>query len=108
MNRVKICVTVPVENADEIRQVLGEAGAGVIGEYSFCSVSYPAEGRFLASDKANPTLGEKGQIETVDEEMIEVQCDRTIAREVIAKLRAAHPYEEPAIDIYQLTQEEDL
>jgi len=105
MSIVKICVTVPVEYAEKIRQVLGESGAGVIGEYSFCSVSYPIKGRFLASDKANPTIGTNGQLEVVDEEMIEVQCDRKIAKEVLAKLRQAHPYEEPAIDIYELLDE---
>lgn len=108
MSQVKIVVTVPLAAGDKIRQVLGEAGAGVIGEYSFCSTSYSTTGRFLPSEKANPSIGEPGKPEIVEEETVEVVCDRQIAREVIAKLRAAHPYEEPAIDIYGLLDEEEL
>jgi hypothetical protein len=108
MSQIKIVVTVPLKDADMIRQVLGEAGAGQQGEYSRCSFSGVGQGRFLPSSEAKPHIGEPGRPEIVDEERIEVVCDRVIAREVIAKLRAAHPYEEPAIDIYELLDEEAL
>jgi hypothetical protein len=108
VSQVKIAVTAPLENADEIRRVLGEAGAGVQGEYSFASFSTRGQGRFLPSGNAKPHIGQSGKLETVEEERIEVICDRAIARSVIAELRAAHPYEEPAIDIYPLIDEEEL
>ncbi|MDR0591385.1 MAG: hypothetical protein LBG75_02430 [Candidatus Nomurabacteria bacterium] len=108
MSRVEIVVTAPLENADAIRQVLGEAYAGVQGEYGFCSFSVVGKGRFLPGDKANPHIGKPNKPEVVEEERIEVVCDREIARPVIAKLRAAHPYEEPAIDVYELLNEEGL
>jgi len=108
MTRIKIVVTAPIEDADKIRQALGEAGAGVQGEYSHCSLSVRGQGRFLPSDQAKPHIGQPGKPEIADEERIEVICDRAIAREIIAKLRAAHPYEEPAIDIYELMDEENL
>jgi hypothetical protein len=108
MSRVKIVFIVPIADADKLRQVVGEAGAGQQGEYSFCSFSARGLGRFLPSAEAQPHIGQPGQPETVDEERIEVVCDRAIARDVIAKLRAAHPYEEPAIDVYELLEEESL
>jgi hypothetical protein len=108
MNRVKIIVTTPLENADEIRRVLGESGAGVQGEYSRCSFSVSGHGRFLPTADAKPHIGQSGKPQIVDEERVEVVCDRAIARDVVKKLRIAHPYEEPAIDIYELVDEEEL
>lgn len=108
VSKVKIIVTSPIENADEIRKVLGDAGAGVIGNYTHCSMSSKTIGTFLPNEKANPYIGEKNKFETVEEEKIEVLCNINIAKEVIKKLREVHPYEEPAIDIIPLINEEDL
>lgn len=108
MNRVKVVVFVPSESADEIRQVLGRTGAGKIGEYSFCSYSIIGKGRFLPSKHATPYIGEPGKLEIVEEERVEVVCDRDKAKEVIAAMRVAHPYEEVAFDVYPLIGEEDL
>jgi hypothetical protein len=108
MTRLKIVVTTPIQDADKIRQVLGRAGAGVQGEYSYCSFSVIGKGRFLPSENARPHIGKPNQPEIVDEERIEVICDRQDAKQIIQKLRAAHPYEEPAIDIYQLIDEDEL
>jgi len=108
ISKVKIVATVPLENLDEIRQVLGEAGAGVIGNYSYCSTSERIVGTFKANDDANPYVGEKNRLEIVDEEKIEVQCDLNIVKDVLIKLREVHPYEEPAIDIIPLLNEDYL
>lgn len=108
ISKVKISVTVPLENAAEIRQVLADAGTGVIGNYSHCSTSIKAIGTFKGNDSTKPYVGEKNKFETVAEEKIEVQCDINIVREVLKKLREAHPYEEPAIEIIPLLNEEDL
>lgn len=106
--RVKIITTAPPNEADKIRQALGEAGAGQLGEYSFCSFSYRGQGRFMPSDKATPYIGEAYKLETVEEEQIEVVCRRENAKQVIAALRQAHPYEEPIVDIVPLLSEEEL
>ncbi len=107
-SRVKIITTVPPADADALREVLGKAGAGNIGEYSFCSFSCQGQGRFIPSENANPHIGKANKLEIVEEERIEVICDGANARQVIAALRQAHPYEEPAIDIVPLLSEEDL
>lgn len=106
--KVKLVTFVPLENADAVREALGKAGAGVIGEYSFCSYSVVGKGRFLPSENASPHIGQPGKPEVVEEERIEVVCERNNAKKVIAAMREAHPYEEVAFDIYPLLDEEDL
>lgn len=107
-SKVKIVTFVPSENADKVRDALGQAGAGQIGEYSYCSFSVQGKGRFTPSDNDNPYIGASGQHEAIEEERIEVVCDRVSARQVIEAMKAAHPYEEVAFDIYPLVQESDL
>ena len=99
---VKIVVTVPFSNADALRDAIGKAGAGKLGNYSYCSYSVSGVGRFLPEEGANPTIGKVGQLEQVEEERIEVNCERSDLDRVVAAIRAAHPYEEPAIDAYPL------
>lgn len=105
---VQITTTVPMESTDAVRKALGKAGAGIWGEYSFCSFSVSGKGRFKPSGNANPYIGEANKLEVVEEEQISVNCDIKVAKQVIAALRAAHPYEEPLIDIVPLIDEVDL
>lgn len=102
---VKLIVFVPLNHSDVVRKVLGEAGAGKIGNYNFCSFSSRGMGRFIGNEKTNPTIGEAGKCETVEEERIEVIVPREILKEVIEKVKSVHPYEEVAFDVYPL---EDL
>ncbi|QQS20227.1 hypothetical protein IPL85_02125 [Candidatus Saccharibacteria bacterium] len=108
MNRVKIVTFVPLASADEVRQALGMAGAGKIGEYSYCSYSVTGKGRFTPSGDANPYIGTVNTPEIVEEERIEVVCERESAKAVIEAMKQAHPYEEVAFDVYQLLDEEEL
>ena len=108
IKKVKIVVTVPIENVQEVRNAICEEGAGIIGNYSYCSMSTKCIGTFKPSDDANPYIGEKNKLEFVDEEKIEVICDINIVKKVLNRLRKLHPYEEPAIDIIPLINEEDL
>ena len=106
--RVKIVTFVPLADADNVRKALGLAGAGIIGEYSFCSYSVIGKGRFVPSGKANPHIGTSNHDEIVDEERIEVVCSRAEAKKVITAMKQAHPYEEVAFDIYPLIDETEL
>lgn len=108
MRKVKIVTFAPLDYADIVRQALGDAGAGAIGEYSYCSYSVVGKGRFMPSDNANPHIGQPGMPEIVDEERIEVICERDKARTVIAAMKEAHPYEEVAFDIIPLLEESEL
>ena len=102
---VKLVVFVPTSHADEIRTVLGEAEAGKIGNYDFCTFSSKGIGRFQGNESSNPAIGESMKFESVEEERIETVVPRDILDSVIEKVKKAHPYEEVALDIYPL---EDL
>ncbi len=106
--RVKITVFVPAPNANDIRKVLGYSGAGELGEYSYCSFTTTGTGRFKPSLNAKPHIGEVGTLESVEEERIEVVCNRDKAKLVISKMKEVHPYEEVAFDIVPLIEESEL
>jgi len=101
-NNVKIVVFVPESHANAVREAIGDAGAGKIGNYSFASFSSKGVGRFKPESGANPSVGEVGKLESVNEERIEVVCPRDILSNVISAMKKAHPYEEIAYDVYPL------
>jgi len=103
--KVKIVVFVPVSHADAVRQAVGDVGAGKIGNYSHCSFSSKGLGRFLPLQGANPTIGEVGKPEAVEEERIEFICDKDKLPKVISAMKKVHPYEEVAFDVYPLLNE---
>lgn len=108
VKKVKIFVTVPKKNVSEVRNAVCNAGAGIIGEYSFCTSSTKSIGTFLPSDKANPYIGKINKLEFVKEEKLEFICEVEKVKNIIKKLREVHPYEEPAIDIIPLIDESDF
>ena len=99
--RYKIVVYVPAgEAADAVRTAMGEAGAGRIGNYSFCTFTVVGTGRFLPEAGVDPAIGAVGRLEEVTEERIETVCAAASLDAVLAAIRDCHPYEEPAIDVY--------
>lgn len=98
----KIVVFVPASHAEEIRQVLGNAGAGFIGNYSHCSFSTSGTGTFIPGENTNPYIGEKDKIEIVEEVRMETIVPETILKKTITAMLKAHPYEEVAYDVYPL------
>lgn len=98
----KIVVYVPAADAQKIRKLLGELGAGKIGNYDFASFSVKGTGRFRPLEGAHSSLGKVGQIEEVEEERIETVVAEKLLDRVLKELRYCHPYEEPAIDVYAL------
>jgi hypothetical protein len=93
---------VPREALDVVRTALFEAGAGRIGEYEHCSWYTQGTGTFRGGEGTNPTLGEAGREERVAELRLETVFPEESQDDVIAALRRAHPYEEPAFDVYAL------
>lgn len=102
ITKYKLIVTVPEANADAVRRAMGEAGAGKVGNYAFCSFTSKGVGRFLPTEGASPAIGAVGTLEMVDEERIEVTVDAAVLGDVIAAMKRVHPYEEVAYDIYAL------
>jgi hypothetical protein len=98
----KLVVFVPEEALDVVRDALFEAGAGRIGDYERCSWYTPGTGTFFGRDGAAPSVGEAGREERVPEYRLETVFPEELHDRVIAALRRAHPYEEPAFDVYPL------
>ena len=101
----KIVCFVPRENLAAVQEAVWGAGAGVIGQYSKCSFVVDGTGSFFGSAESNPAVGQAGRLEQVAEARLEVDCPERLVPEVVRRLRAAHPYEEPAYDIYCLRAE---
>lgn len=104
----KLCFYVPTENADAVKTAIFATGAGKIGEYEQCAWQCEGIGQFLPSHNANPTIGENGTLTVLSEVKIELVCDDKFIRSAIIALLAAHPYEEPAYQIWQVMTLQDL
>jgi dinuclear metal center YbgI/SA1388 family protein len=100
--QMKIVTFAQAKDVELLRNTLASAGAGQIGEYQLCSFTTTGEGTFLGSDKANPTVGQKGIVEHVPEVRLEMVCSKSALPVALEMLRKFHPYEEPPIDIYEL------
>jgi dinuclear metal center YbgI/SA1388 family protein len=98
----KYIVFVPVADTEALIDAMAAAGAGQIGDYDRAAFSAPGTGTFRPLAGANPTIGSIGRIESVAESMLQMVAPRRRRADVIAALRAAHPYEEPAFDVIEL------
>ena len=100
----KLVTFIPGEHLEELFTALCEAGAGQIGAYDACSFSVDGQGTFRGGPGTNPTIGKPGNLERVAEKRLEmiVRADKIDA--VVAALRKAHPYEEPAFDLLKIEQ----
>ena len=110
VKKVKIVVTIPTEYTIRVRDAVCKAGAGTLesSNYTYCSTCVKSVGTFIPGDSANPFIGEKDKLEVVDEDRLEVICEIDKVKNVLLELRRVHPYEEPAIDIIPLIDENDL
>jgi dinuclear metal center YbgI/SA1388 family protein len=98
----KVVVFVPEADLGSVMAALFGAGAGDIGQYRECSFRLAGTGSFFGSDASNPTVGQKGRREEVAEWRLETICPEERVEAVVAAMRRAHSYEEPAFDVYPL------
>jgi hypothetical protein len=97
----KLVVFVPPDALDTVRDAVFAAGAGRIGAYERCSWYVEGTGTFLGGDATSPAVGRRGVEERVPELRLETVFPAERHEQVVAALRAAHPYEEPAFDVYE-------
>lgn len=102
--QVKLAVFIPPDHYAEVSRALFAAGAGRIGAYRECAFVSPGTGTFLAPPDGNPYLGRAGERERVSELRLETILPATAAPAAVAALKAVHPYQEPAYDLYPLNQ----
>jgi hypothetical protein len=98
----KMCYFVPETHVETTKQAMFEAGAGRIGDYDSCAWQCLGKGQFRPLDGSDPFLGKNGEVEAVDEYKVELVCEDNLVRDALAALKRAHPYEEPAYEIYRL------
>jgi hypothetical protein len=107
LNR-KLVVFVPREALDTVREALFAAGAGRIGDYERCSWYTDGTGTFLGGESTSPSVGQSGRDQRVAELRLETVYPPDQELDVVRALREAHPYEEPAFDLYPLLEPPEL
>ncbi|WP_184664482.1 Nif3-like dinuclear metal center hexameric protein [Texcoconibacillus texcoconensis] len=100
----KLVVFVPEEQAAEVREAIGNAGAGFIGDYSHCTFNTQGTGTFKPGDATNPFIGEQGEMTFVSEVKLESVFPASKQKQVLKAMEKAHPYEEVAYDVYAMDQ----
>ena len=101
-NLMKLAVFAPLEAGEQLRAALAKAGAGSLGDYDSCSFTSEGTGRFLPNEGATPYIGQKGELEAVKEEKIEVVFPVSKKARILKAMFNSHPYEEPAYDVWHL------
>ncbi|MGQ4877645.1 NGG1p interacting factor NIF3 [Billgrantia sp. LNSP4103-1] len=98
----KLAFFVPLEDAEAVKKAVFASGAGRIGDYEACCFETRGTGQFRPLAGADPHIGQVGELEKVEEVKVELVCEDSLIREAIIALRASHPYEEPAFDVWKL------
>lgn len=98
----KLCFYVPESHLEEVKAAVFRTGAGKIGNYDSCCWQCPGRGQFRPLEGSQPYLGQQGQVEQVTEYKVEMVVADAIVGEAVRALTAAHPFEQPAYDVWQL------
>lgn len=102
----KFVFYVPESHVESVKNAVFAAGAGRIGDYDSCAWQILGQGQFRPLPGSDPYLGEQGEVERVAEYRVELVCAEDAIKPALAALRSAHPYEEPAYDIWRLADVE--
>ncbi len=100
----KLVVFVPESHVEPVKEALFAAGAGRIGDYDCCAWQTLGQGQFRPREGSNPFLGQQGEVEYVSEYRVEMVCADDRVDAALAALRQAHPFEEPAFDLWRLEE----
>ncbi|TVP58389.1 MAG: NGG1p interacting factor NIF3 [Halomonadaceae bacterium] len=100
----KLCYFVPVDYAEATKAAIFAAGGGKIGDYDCCAWQVLGQGQFRPLAGSQPFIGEQGEIERVEEYRVEMVCSDGLIVPALKALKQAHPYEEPAYEVYRLEE----
>lgn len=98
----KICFYVPETHLEEVKNALFAKGAGKLGHYRCCAWQCLGEGQFMPQEGSKAFIGEQNRLEKVAEYKVELLCQDELIETVVATLKKAHPYEEPAYDVLRI------
>ncbi|SEQ30760.1 hypothetical protein SAMN03080615_01144 [Amphritea atlantica] len=99
----KLAFFVPQDNLEEVKQALFAVGAGRIGDYDCCCWQVKGLGQFRPLPGSNPHIGRQNLLQQVEEWKVELVCEDQLIQAVVSALKQAHPYEEVAYDVWQLS-----
>jgi len=102
IKKFKLIFFVPVENAKKVKDAIFKSGAGKMGNYSHCSFETEGLGQFMPLSGSQPHIGTQKKVSIVKELKVELLCTENQIKSAIEALIEAHPYEEPAFEVYQL------
>lgn len=100
----KLVFFVPESHLEQVKSAVFAAGAGRIGDYDQCCWQAMGTGQFRPLAGSNAFIGTLNQLEQVSEYRVEMVCDDAFIKLAVAALREAHPYEEPAFDVWPLVE----
>lgn len=100
--QVKVVTFVPPDHVEQVTGAMAAAGAGIIGSYTGCSFRSEGVGAFEAAEHAQPVAGQAGAVNREPEVRVEMVAPASREGSVVGALARAHPYEEPAFDVYQV------
>jgi hypothetical protein len=98
----KFAFFVPEDHKESVKAAVFATGAGKIGDYDCCCWEIQGSGQFRPLDGANPYIGQQGNVEKVSEFRVELVVADDLVREAVTAMKRAHPYEEPAYDVWKL------
>lgn len=98
----QLCFYVPAGQLDAVKNAVFATGAGRIGAYDSCCWQVLGKGQFRPLAGSSPFIGAEGQLETIDEYKVELVCSDELIAAAVAALKSAHPYEEPAYQVWKL------
>lgn len=98
----KLSFYVPEANLEPVKKAVFSTGAGRIGNYDFCCWQVLGLGQFRPLEGSDPHIGQQGEVEIVPEWKVELVCSDELIRQAVSAMKHAHPYEEPAYDVWKL------
>lgn len=104
----KLVFFVPEDDVERVKEALFATGAGRYPRYDKCAWQTIGTGQFRPLEGSSPHIGRQDALERVTEYRVEILCRDTVVREAVRALISAHPYEEPAYEVYRVWQETEL
>ena len=108
MECYKLVIFVPIDHKERVKDACFKAGAGKLGQYDRCSFEVQGFEQFRACAGATPFIGEIGENTIVGEARVEMVCEKKYLKDTILAMKQAHPYEEPAYDVFKMEMAQDV
>ena len=100
--KYRLTFYVPSSDLVAVKEAVFAKGAGKFPGYDQCCWQTLGEGQFRPLAGSHPSIGQHGVLESLPEYKVELLCSAECIADVVCALKSAHPYEEPAYEVYRL------